>query len=148
MNIEYKIKAASREEILLHLKKCNDNFIPPLDKKVNLAEYSQKLADKSITFEAWLNDELIGLVAAYLNDLENHVGHITSVSVVKDHNGKGIAMELLDRCIEYARRQNFKHITLEVSEDNLGAVQLYKKFDFIPFENKNRMVRMKLDVSK
>jgi ribosomal protein S18 acetylase RimI-like enzyme len=148
MYIEYKIKTASKEEMVLHLKKCNDNFIPPLDQKVNLEEYAQKLADRSITFEAWINGELAGLIAAYLNDVEHYAGYITSVSVLSDHTGKGIATELLSQCIEYAGKQHFRQIELEVSGDNYGAIQLYKKFNFAPFENNNQMVRMKLILSK
>ena len=73
MNLSYKIKTASANEIMIHLKKCSENFDPPLEKKVNLADYSKKLAEHSVSFEAWMESELVGLVAAYLNDIENWI---------------------------------------------------------------------------
>jgi len=132
---------------LIHLEECNENFIPPLDQKVDLRDYSKKLAEKSITFEAWDGKKLIGLVAAYFNDLEQRVGFITNVSVVKDHHGKGIARALMDRCIEYAKKENFRSIKLEVSENNEGAIQLYKKLSFTPIELKDQTVKMILDLN-
>ena len=145
--IKYQTKTASTEEIRLHLKECNENFIPPLDQKVNLHEYSKKIFEKAITFEAWADKTLVGMVAAYFNDIENLSGYITSVSVDKNYTGKGVAHELMKSCIEYARKNNFLQIKLEVAEGNLKAIQLYKKFDFAAIEMKDTMVKMKLTIN-
>jgi len=147
LNLTYQTKTASTEEIYLHLKKCNNDFIPPLDQKVNLHEYSKKIFEKAITFEAWINKILVGLVAVYFNDVEKYFGYITNVSVLKDYKGKRIAYELMNRCIEYAKQHNFDQIILEVSSDNYEAIQLYKKFNFAAFENKNNMIGMKMQIS-
>ena len=145
--IKYKIKTASSEEVYLHLKECNNNFIPPLNKKVDLHEYAGKIFEKAVTFEAWTNKTLIGLVAAYFNDMENLSGYITSVSVENNFKGKGIAYELMKNCIEYARQHKFLQITLEVAKENVKAIALYNKFNFFVFENKNGMVQMKLQIN-
>jgi len=128
--IDYKIKKATEAELSFHLKKCNDNFYPKLDERVNLKEYSKKLFEKSVTFEAWEGPVLIGLVAAYLNDVENHLGYITNVSVLTDYLRTGIAAELMNICVGYAKEQNIKEIKLEVHKDNAPAIKLYKRFKF------------------
>ena len=143
-NITYKIKTATAEEIYFHLKECNANFIPPLDEKVDIQEYSKKLVDKSVTFEAWEDRILAGLIAAYLNDAEKKSGFITNVSTLKKYMGKGIASELMTRCIDYSKKHNFKEILLEVSEKNIEAIHLYTKNGFKDIENKNGMLVMKL----
>jgi ribosomal protein S18 acetylase RimI-like enzyme len=145
-NAIYKTKTASKEEIFLHLEKCKDNFIPPLDQTVDLSEYAKKIADRSMTFEAWINNTLAGLVAAYFNDAENHSGYITNVSVLGNYKGKGIGYELMNRCIEFAIQNSFNQIKLEVAENNDNAIQLYKKLNFTIFEKKDKKVGMILDL--
>ena len=141
--IQYKIKTADFNNVFTHLVKCNDNFIPKLTDKVDIAAYSKKIAENSVTFEAWLKDELIGLIAAYFNDSKNHVGFITNVSTVKEYSGKGIASRLMKSCIKYAGEHQFNEIALEVFNKNVGAIQLYKKFGFHNSSTKDDLIIMK-----
>ena len=141
--IQYKIKTADFNNVFTHLVKCNDNFIPKLTDKVDIAAYSKKIAENSVTFEAWLKDELIGLIAAYFNDSKNHVGFITNVSTVKEYSGKGIASQLMNRCIAYAIEKQFSEITLEVFHKNSSAFELYKKFHFKQTAVKDDLIIMK-----
>ena len=144
MNIIYKTKTAKEQEIYLHLQECNDNFIPPLNGKVNLKDYAKKLFEKSVTFEAWADGSLKGLIASYFNSTENNIGYITNVSVTRDYQGKGIASALMNSCVKYAQEYKFNEIILEVHKDNKDAILLYKKHGFIQFENKEELLVMKL----
>lgn len=143
-NLKYQVKAASQEGIYLHLKECDNNFIPPLSQKVDLHEYSKKLAEKAVTFEAWKGKALIGLVAAYFNDAESGSGFITNVSVTENYCDKGLASRLMSNCIEYAIQHNINNITLEVSNYNNEAIRLYKKFHFTIFQDKGDLIMMRL----
>jgi ribosomal protein S18 acetylase RimI-like enzyme len=145
-DIIYKTRTASTEEIFLHLTECKDDFNPPLDQTVDLSEYSKKIAEKAITFEAWIDNRLAGVVAAYFNDIENHSGYITHVGVLKNYKGKGVALNLMSRCIEFAIQNSFYQIQLEVAEDNDKAIQLYKKLNFVIFEKKEKKARMILQL--
>ena len=82
-SIHYKIKEAAAGDIYCHLKECNNNFIPPLSARVALDDYAKKIFDNAITFEAWSDDVLVGLIAAYFNDPDNITGHITNVTILK-----------------------------------------------------------------
>lgn len=145
-DLEYKIKTADHEQIYSHLKECRAYFMPPLHEKTDVLEYSKKLFEKAVTFEAWSKKNLIGLIAAYFNNLQSRSGFITSVSVTRNYEGKGVASELLRMCIHYARQNSFVEIKLEVSEENKPAIHLYKKFEFGKFANKNDLLIMKLDI--
>ena len=68
-HIQYKTKTASVDHILAHLNSCNLNFTLPLSEKVDLVGYAHKIYENSVTFEAWFNETLVGLVAAYFNNL-------------------------------------------------------------------------------
>ena len=41
------------DKIFQHLIECEKDFTPALSTKVNLREYSQKINEKAMTFEAW-----------------------------------------------------------------------------------------------
>jgi len=130
MEIAYKIKKATQKDLLLHLQKCDDLFVPKLSSKVDLETYVQKITTYAQTFEAWNETELIGLIAAYFNDLKQEIGFITNVSVFKDFSNQGIGMDLLKMTKEYALQHSFHKINLEVHPENKKALQFYLKNDF------------------
>jgi len=146
VNIKYKIKTASTEEIFTFLFQSKDDFIPPLHETVNLNEYSGKISERALTFEAWDNGQMIGLVAAYFNDPEGRTGFITSINIIKDYMGKGIATKLMNMCLTYGRQNNFKEIELEVNSKNKKAIKLYEKFGFLESGNtdEDRVMKLKL----
>jgi len=147
-NIEYRINTASEKQIYMHLKDCNDNFLPPLDERVDLEEYSKKISNKCILLEAWADHVLVGFIAAYFTDNLNRSSFITNVSVLKDFIGMGLASELLNQCIKYAQKKDYKEIKLEVYKDNVQAIRLYEKFNFIDHGAKDDLRLMKLDIIK
>lgn len=135
-NLIYKTKTASEKDIDLHLNKCNISFIPPLNARVNIADYAKKIFNNATTFEAWREKELIGLIAIYFNK-EMNMGFITNVSVMKEYMGASIASNLLKMCIEYTAKLNYSEIKLEVFKDNIPAINFYKKYNFTQIETKN-----------
>jgi ribosomal protein S18 acetylase RimI-like enzyme len=145
---KYKIKTATEKEILAHLMECNNSFSPPLSERIDLKQYSQKIFKKSITFEAWRDHLLVGLIAAYFDENFGNSAFITNVSVMKGFTGLGIASELLNKCIGYARKKHFREIELEVNKDNDHAINLYRKFDFISDGTRDDFLKMKIEISK
>ena len=142
------MKQAGKQDVQDHLEKCNTAFIPQLDKKVNIGDYAQKIADRAITFEAWDKHELIGLIAAYFNDSSGKSGFITSVSTDAGYAGKGIASHLMAMCIEYAEKNDFDAISLEVAKTNTPAIRLYSKYKFAEAGEKADGLIMKLNLVK
>jgi ribosomal-protein-alanine N-acetyltransferase len=128
--ITYRTKTASLQEILANLKNCDKDYSPPLSTRVNLQEYAQKLFEKSITFEAWSDNRLIGMVAAYFNDLNSMNGFITNVCVENEFHGKHVGSELIGRCIQFGIENKFKNIYLEVNKYSKAAISLYEKYEF------------------
>ena len=145
-NIIYKIQTADYNDVFGHLQKCDENFVPPLRNVTDIAAYSQKIVKNSVTFEAWIGNELVGLVAAYFNDEKTGSGFITNVSTVKEFFGNGIAAKLMKNCCVYAAEHQFSTIALEVSRHNRSAIQLYKKYNFIPTAEKSDLITMKKDL--
>lgn len=140
--IQYKTNTALFDDVNRHLSACDKNFIPHLSQKVNIAIYAKKIVENSVTFEAWYNAELVGLIAAYCNDVENKKVFITNVSTITQHLGKGIASTLIKQCIEYATKNKFTEILLEVNSNSINALKLYSKNNFIQTGIKNETIIM------
>lgn len=128
--IAFRLNTASATEMVAHLTHCDLNFVPPLSSRVEISAYAAKIASSAIRCEAWSQDSLIGLVAAYCNDQNSRIGYITSVSVSSEWTGKGIATRLMQQCIAQAALSGMSLIKLEVARDNTQAISLYKKLGF------------------
>jgi ribosomal protein S18 acetylase RimI-like enzyme len=129
--IEYLSNRATEAEIVEHLSRCDADFLPALSGRVEINDYAKKIVSKATRLEAWSGGTLIGLVAAYCNDQERRIAYITSVSVLRDWTGKGIAARLMKQCIEYAKALEMRQISLEVASDNAPALMLYEKSGFV-----------------
>lgn len=58
--------------------------------------------------------------------------HVNKIAVEERERRKGIAAELMDKCIRFARANRIKSISLEVRKSNSGAQEFYKTLDFTP----------------
>jgi ribosomal protein S18 acetylase RimI-like enzyme len=119
---------ASQDQIYAHLMSCDEQFVPKLSSKIDIKEYAEKLYQRAILFEAYHN-ELIGLVAAYNNTVDNFL-FITNVSVLFDYLGNGIAKKLLNRAIQFAMDNKIPILKLEVNKKNEAAISLYDHLGF------------------
>jgi [ribosomal protein S18]-alanine N-acetyltransferase len=70
-------------------------------------------------------------VAAYLGYWEApQEAHIINLAVHPDFRGRGLGRELMEYCLEYARKRGAGLATLEVREGNGAARRLYEKCGF------------------
>ncbi|PKM11094.1 MAG: GNAT family N-acetyltransferase [Gammaproteobacteria bacterium HGW-Gammaproteobacteria-3] len=130
-SVEHCVNLATSAVIAKHLASCDSGFSQPLSQRVEIESYAQKIADKAVRFETWLGSTLIGLVAVYCNDDERRIAYITSVSVLEEWRGQGIASQLLKWCIRHVKELDLDHIELEVDRSNIDAIKLYEKMGFI-----------------
>jgi ribosomal protein S18 acetylase RimI-like enzyme len=142
--VEYKLNHASQAQIVEHLLRCDDDFVPPLSSRIDIHDYAKKIASKAVSLEAWSGGMLIGLVAAYCNDHEKWIAYITSVSVLQAWTGKGIAARLMSQCAEHAKASGMLQISLEVASDNTAAINLYEKSGFVAGKSNTPFVTMDL----
>jgi ribosomal protein S18 acetylase RimI-like enzyme len=142
-SVEFGLNRASEREIADLLRSCDADFIPPLSQRVQIDAYARKIIRHAERFEAWVDGKLIGLVAAYCNDPERRLAHITSVSVGREWTGRGIAGELMSRCMEHVRAAGMKEVTLEVAPENAGAVRLYQRCGFVTGPGRAPFVTMR-----
>lgn len=142
--IDYFLNTATEFNIYNHLSECDIEFVKALSERVDLIEYSKKIYNKAVRFEAWAGDTLVGLVATYCNDQSNQLAYITSVSVLNAWQGKGIAAQLLQRCIEHIEKLRIHCVSLEVARGNVPAIGLYEKYGFVVADSGESSITMNL----
>ena len=146
--VRYAVDAASDAAIEAHLRRCDADFVPRLSERLDIEGYAAKIRAKAATFEAWSGDDLVGLVAAYLNDPGGEEGFVTSVSVEARFQGTGIGDALMHNCIRLARDRGLRRIGLEVHASNARAVVLYRRHGFEASGTKGEFLRMTLGLGR
>lgn len=56
--------------------------------------------------------------------------HVNKIAVDPHQRRKGIALQLMNECIDFARRNSVQTISLEVRQSNRGAQEFYRFLDF------------------
>lgn len=146
--IDYTVNRSSAAEITAHLLGGDAFFEPVLSSRVGIQEYAEKLHDRAVRFEAWLGEELVGLVASYCNQPDGGKAFVTSVSVWPECQGQGIAGRLMRQCIEYVRGLGFGLMELEVDQRSLPAVALYQKLGFDTLQSSGSTLTMGMTLGR
>lgn len=131
ITVDFLQNKASDTEICNHLRACDVDFSPPLSSRIEIGDYAKKIVRNAVRFEAWSENTLVGLVAAYCNDRDTGDAYITSVSVLKAWARKGIASRLVEQAVEHASRSGMRRVRLQVEKNNMTAIKLYEKFGFV-----------------
>lgn len=144
----YRTNLSRAPQIAAHLRRADSSFEPSLSSRVIISDYSRKLQDNAIRFEAWVNSDLIGLVAAYFNQGAGGAAFVTSVSVLVEFQGRGIAARLLRQCIEYVANLGCSRVELEVEQGNLPAVMLYQRLGFSRLNSRGSALTMGMELER
>ena len=102
-------------------------YVEPYDEKVlsNPKEYI--LQNGGFIFFAKINTEIVGTVA-FIN--QGTYFELSKMAVKPAYQGKKIGMQLMEYCIEFARKQQWESITLYSHRKLIPAINLYTKIGF------------------
>lgn len=114
--------------MLNDLEQIKNNLQTDFDDFWNFEIFKEELANTNSMY----------LVLKYENEIVSFGGikiildeaDIMNIVTKKDKRNQGFAKLLLNKLITIAEEQNCKTITLEVDENNLPAIKLYKDFKF------------------
>ena len=102
--------------------------------QISVDNFTYKLTEKEFSTNPYLKiityvekDKIIGFL---LYSLIYDRIEIEQFEVITKERGKGIGDKLLKYLIEKYKKRDIKNITLEVKEDNIAAINLYKKYGF------------------
>lgn len=98
-----------------------------------LADPSKEKIDEylksSLVFVVEGNNKMIGTVV--LQTLEdNKFAEIKNISVLEEHQGKGLGTFLIENVLEIARQMNCETIYIGTANSSIGQLYLYQKLGF------------------
>ena len=109
---------------------------------VNIPEYVDKIQKFATIVSISKKGGTKAFIAFYENDKNKETAYLTMIAVCKECWHLGYGKRLLEFSINEIREKGNKLYRLEVKEDNLKAIELYKKYGFIRTGQKSRMVNM------
>lgn len=110
------------------LKNISNILISEFDDFWNANTFETELQNENSYYLCGkIDDKIIGFVGikSVLDEAD-----IMNIVVRKDLRNSGLGSSLLKKIIEYAKLNGITKITLEVSNQNMSAIHLYKKFNF------------------
>jgi ribosomal protein S18 acetylase RimI-like enzyme len=142
------IHRLTETEIYTYLLENDQIFIPCLTSRVNLLNYATKLNKFADHFCAFFKDRLIGFLGCYFNDPKNNIAFISTLSVNREFQRRGVAKKLLETTIIYGFENGFKQMKLSVHKSNISAITLYSEAGFLELSRSLNQLEMALDLKK
>ena len=102
--------------------------VEPEDEKIINDPYGMILNDGGHIFFALSEGRPVGTVS--LIKLDDSVCELAKLAVTEDYKGFKIGRQLMEKCIETAKAENYEKIILYTNKNLLPALSLYKKFNF------------------
>jgi ribosomal protein S18 acetylase RimI-like enzyme len=144
--IDFIMLHLETQEIYNYLAENDQMFKPPLSARLDILNYSNKLNEFAVHFCAYREKELVGFSGCYFNNIETRIGFISTLSVIREFQGMGIAKGLLTSIKEYATQKEFNQINLQAYILNLSAIKLYSDSGFIEISRNANMAEMSLNL--
>lgn len=119
----------SKEDLINFLHIVDNDFNPPLSKKVEITEYADKIIGNSELIMYKIKDEIAGIVVLYCNNHCSRLAYIPLVAVHPNYRGIGIAKSIMKSAIKRAKDANMDRIGIHTN--NQVALKLYLSLGFV-----------------
>ena len=115
MEIKYinNIDKYLKTEIINLLKRNDCDFPIPLSNKIDFNQYITKVLENgNILLGINENNQIMGFITFYNNDLISNIAYISVVCIDKDFRGQGVGKSLLKKVIITIKSTGMKKIIL------------------------------------
>ena len=128
MEFRYCEEKISFEDFFIFLQAVEEDFVPPLLDRIDINAYYNKINEYATMVECYCQEELVGLIISYDNDVDSCRGYTTFCAVKGGYRGNNIAGKLLERACTHAKTQGMRVIGLHTY--NEIAKRCYMKNGF------------------
>lgn len=131
--MDHIVRANDAPRIEAFLRLADREFSPALSERVDLSEYSMKLADNAENLFVTDASADKAHAAVYVNRQDAAVAYLSSICVLSEFRGERISQPLLDACCCLASDRGMHQVTLEVDRGNRRAIAFYGRNGFEDF---------------
>ncbi len=127
----------ARDIRLRALADAPDAFARTFAEEASFAEihWRERLSSGSATFVAVDDNADVGLATGAARPGSPEVAGLFGMWVAPDRRRNGIATELIQTVVDWARTNGFAEIALHVADKNRSAIRLYGQMGFVPTGN-------------
>jgi ribosomal-protein-alanine N-acetyltransferase len=124
------IRNAKKSDLDQILEIENSCYPVPWDRNAFVCELSKQASDKNIFLAG--EEKESGKIAGYMAaDIIIDYVHVLNIAVAPEFRKMGLAMGFMARAEMETQKRGLSALTLEVRENNINAVNLYKKLGYI-----------------
>lgn len=143
ITFEWKKGGKSVLRIREFLTEVDSIMIPQLSNRVDINDYSQKLAENADNLFAVYHMKDIANCAVYCN---REVAYISSIAVKEKYQNRGIGNLMMLEIKKHVRDKNICSIRLKVHKGNDTAISYYVKNGFKKIDQENDWIDMEMMV--
>ena len=104
------------------------DYINRLDYDYGIGKWSAEFSDpKTVIWVACDGHEFLGFVSATPDYKENDTIYLESLHIIENARGKGIGTALIRTVAEYAKKNGYKRMSINIVKGNDRAGDLYRK---------------------
>ncbi len=126
----FRKKDIDESRILDFLKKVDLSFPVPLSEKTSLTDYAKKIYENGVLCTYVEDNEIVAMVAGYLDKIRNGIGYITLVATLPEYQGRGLAHKIIRRFQEEAEAMEIRGVHLYAVRNNKNAISIYSSLGF------------------
>ncbi|HZG23144.1 MAG TPA: GNAT family N-acetyltransferase [Chitinophagaceae bacterium] len=87
--------------------------------------------DRAVYYVATKNNEVLGGAGIFPSTgLPEHVCELVKMYLIKSARGMGLGKKLVNKCFDFAKRNNYSTIYIETMPELMDAIAMYRKFGF------------------
>lgn len=132
MKIEYiQLENTSlwQEALKVFLHEKSGEFAEPLDSRINISDYAEKLLRNGYVFAAVHKNEILGIIGGYANNFENLQAYESILVTDRILRGSGAAKTLFQMQKAYCQEQGMRTIYFTTNRSNTAAIKFYEKIN-------------------
>lgn len=146
IRVEHLLPPSNSEDMKNFLLRIDNVLTPRLSLRVDICEYSKKLARLADVFNAYVEGKFAGSVVIYMNSGQE--GFVSSFTVFPEYQRQGVGTKLWSEVVKDANRRGINRISLDVYEENHKAIKFYAVLGFKLQEEINDWRRMEIILEK
>lgn len=148
--LKFSINLSDKHQIKDHLLRMDTDFQTTVNSRVDLDEYAEKVATKATRFELFDNENLVALIAGYINQEAQFI-FVTLYSIEKEYRGTRTFLGLYGKLLKFIEERNanelvIKEIHAESDKDRHTQILVWKRLGFKELKRERESVFMVKEV--
>lgn len=137
-NLDTQVRKLSDLEKMFELISEYGQYLTPTlqERNTDIQAYAEKIFCNGVFYYITNHkNKIMGILAAYMNDVENRNAYLTFLAIKDGYRGMGAGRKLLCVVEDDAKKSGMTSMRLEVRKNNVDAINFYKAYGYFYLNN-------------